>query len=181
MKKEGIRVLYSDINIFKLPNESVWKAPKSISSTTDESNWRKYSAQFDSTVLFWTARESWNWSSFGIFYTMLTEILNHEKEQLLITDYSICSSIHPSLYPSIHPSSIHPPSCPANTECFSSHGAYQEWGDIIWSYYSRNNNKENKWEWRNTVQSMCANFNRRAGMVSVSRQYFGNDLKEVRE
>ena len=38
MKKEGITVLYSDINSFKLPNESVWKAPKSISSTTDESN-----------------------------------------------------------------------------------------------------------------------------------------------
>jgi hypothetical protein len=44
-------------------------------------------------------------------YTMFTEILNHEKEQLLITDCSICSSIHPSLYPSIHPL----PSCPTNT------------------------------------------------------------------
>ena len=49
------------------------------------------------------------------FYTMFTEILNHEKEQLLITNCSICSSIHPSLYPSIHPSPIHPSSCPINT------------------------------------------------------------------
>ena len=28
MKKEGIRVLYSDINSFKQPNETVWKAYK---------------------------------------------------------------------------------------------------------------------------------------------------------
>ena len=28
MKKEGIRVLYSDINSFKLPNETIQKAPK---------------------------------------------------------------------------------------------------------------------------------------------------------
>ena len=34
---------------------------------------------------------------------------------------------------------------------------------------------------RNTVQYMCENVNRRAGMVSVSRQYLGNDLKQVRE
>ena len=49
------------------------------------------------------------------FYTMFTEILNHEKEQLLIINCSICSSLHPSLYPSIHPSPIHPSSCPINT------------------------------------------------------------------
>ena len=61
------------------------------------------------------------------FYTIFTEILNHEKEQLLITSCSICSSIHHhSIHPFIHHPSIHPAAPQILTECFSSHGAYQE-------------------------------------------------------
>ena len=60
-------------------------------------------------------------------YTMFTEILNHQKEQLLITDCSICSSIHHhSIHPFIHHPSIHPAAPQLLTECFSSHAAYQE-------------------------------------------------------
>ena len=59
-------------------------------------------------------------------YTMFTEILNHQKEQLLITDCSICSSIHHhSIHPFIHHPSIHP-AAQILTEYFSFHGAYQE-------------------------------------------------------
>ena len=112
MKKEGIRVLYSDINSFKQPNETVWKAYKDafqnwLAHQTDGSNWRKHSVQFDSTVLFWTAHESWNWSSFAVF---LYHIYRDPEPWKRTAPYHrlLRLFIYSSITLSIHSSIIHP-------------------------------------------------------------------------
>ena len=112
MKKEGIRVLYSDINSFKQPNETVWEAYKDafqnwLAHQTDGSNWRKHSVQFDSTVLFWTAHESWNWSSVAVF------LIPYLQRSWTMKKNSSLSPTAPSVHLfiitlSIHSSIIHP-------------------------------------------------------------------------